>query len=110
MEFKQIIAAFENADYYPRSYSGRAMYGDQCLGVVCKNVHDVIPKVINELTNELSDENYMIDKSDIEEICELLEGAKTDSMGLDSVIYWPGIRWDSSFEDSDEGEEDDEEE
>ncbi len=107
MEFKKIIAAFENADYYPRAYSGRAMYGDLCIGVVCKNVLNVIPRVINKLCEEASDECYMISKSDVDEICELFEDARTDSMGMDQIIYWPGIKWDESFDDSEDDDEED---
>ncbi len=34
-EFDKIVSIFEEAGYIPRSYSGRGMYGEKCLGVVC---------------------------------------------------------------------------
>ena len=51
-------------------YSGRGMYGAQCLGIVCP---DPVPCI------EYAAENG-------------IRGAVYDQMGLDYIVYWPEIR------------------
>jgi hypothetical protein len=50
-----------------QDYSGRGMFGRTCVGIVCPDPHKVIAEVG-------------------------IKGAKTDSMGLDSIVYWPNIK------------------
>ncbi|MEK7414226.1 MAG: hypothetical protein AAB263_13005 [Planctomycetota bacterium] len=47
-------------------YSGRGMFGAQCLGIVCDDPEDVIAEVG-------------------------VKGARTDSMGKSVIVYWPSI-------------------
>lgn len=55
----------------PRCYSGRFMFGAECVGVVAK--YDVLMKAIKQY--------------------KLLPEAKVDSMGLDHIAYWPEVSW-----------------
>jgi hypothetical protein len=48
-------------------YSGRGMFGSTCWGIVCDDPNDVIAEVG-------------------------IKGAKTDSMGTSTIVYWPSIR------------------
>lgn len=49
------------------NYSGRGMYGKRCWGIVTSNMVDCIETAA----------------------CKGLTGAETDSMGLQSIVYWP---------------------
>ncbi len=67
------IAARHEADgwsYYAR-YSGRYMYGRECPGIVCP------PSDIGRARAAARRHG--------------ISGCATDSMGLDSIIYWPGV-------------------
>ena len=52
-------------DFVP-NYSGRGMFGRICVGIVCDNPNHVIAALG-------------------------IQGAKTDNMGLQTIVYWPKI-------------------
>ena len=52
-------------------YSGRGMYGKNCVGIVTSNPVEVI-----ELAAQVG-----------------ITGAKMDSMGMDTIVYWPKIQF-----------------
>jgi hypothetical protein len=72
-----------NWDYEDiRSYSGRGMYGDECLGIVFRDLSDAFGFFV-----ELAAEDY--------DTAELLaRKARQDSMGLDTIMYFLGIQVD----------------
>jgi hypothetical protein len=62
-----LVDAIANRELRPIPYSGRQMYGEDCVACVVargSNMED-LPK----------------------------EGALVDSMGLDFVVYWPRAEW-----------------
>ncbi len=61
------------------TYSGRAMYGDQCFGLVHDGQGELLKFVI-----ALSRED--------EDAGDWLSGARSDSMGLSQITYWPGVQ------------------
>jgi len=67
---EEFIEALEDAGYEWRAYSGRAMYGKQCVGVVLKGDFDLW-----HLARNLRDIN--------------VEAPRTDSMGHNIIVYWP---------------------
>jgi hypothetical protein len=77
----------EDAGHETRSYSGRAMYGRQCLAVVTDDeAADVVVDAMERCAMG----------GDVESVVELarfLHGSRTDSMGRGTVIYWPNIDW-----------------
>jgi hypothetical protein len=84
----------EDAGYDPHSYSGRCMYGQQCLAVTLDSetsaytlFSDVLEYLIScdEDRDELS---YMV--------AQAFRGARDDSMGRGSVIYFPRIAFDEA--------------
>ncbi len=82
------------ADGRPRSYSGRNMYGDTCLGVTTdQSPIQFIITVCRELA-KIDDPNSGTD--DI--FCLLEEDVKTDSMGRGNIVYFPSIAWSEEFE------------
>ena len=83
---KAIIDFCDEYDYSFRdSYSGRGMYGRNCVGVVGSSVLETIGDLLEYLN-----ENYEFDMSDLIEM--LLKGANTDSMGLGTIIYWQQLQ------------------
>ena len=68
-------------------YSGRCMYGRECVGVVGQ-MHD-IQNFLKEVTSE---SHYADDESEMFEdwLCYCFD-YRQDSMGLDIIIYWPDM-------------------
>lgn len=64
----QLISKLESLDLRPRSYSGRGMYGKECVATS-----------LDRYTHP----------SDL----ELPAGWRQDQLGLGTVVYWPGITW-----------------
>jgi hypothetical protein len=87
MNFNQIVSAFEDAGFDVRSYSGRGMYGKECLGVECDDPVACVLDVIGEFANCTDD------KFDVVDLVESLRDPSQDSMGLSSILYWPRIKW-----------------
>lgn len=67
MNSSKLIEAIKAADLRPRSYSGRGMYGERCVGVSLDYLGqaDGLP----------------------------LSGSRTDSLGLGIILYWPSAKW-----------------
>lgn len=93
--FKDIVDGISEV----RSYSGRGMYGKECLGVNTDNVFrtfaDISQGIHDYILSEMDDEgNY---DSSIEKLWGLLNNAESDSMGLGSIIYFPKVKWDENW-------------
>lgn len=59
-----------------RSYSGRCMYGRECLAIVCDDSTQCIE----------------------EAAAEGFRGANQDSLGMRSIVYWPRMEIPEGFE------------
>ncbi len=80
-----------------RSYSGRCMYGEECLAVTDFDIGPLFAEILRS-----------VDRDDVEEVAEAVESFKTDSLGRGTVIYFPGTPFydeDAENEDSDEVED-----
>lgn len=78
----------ENFDLEVRfDYGGRGMYGSTCPGVV-GSLSDFLLFVlaIDAIVREEDDIPYVSDAA-----CYLAERVCTDSMGYDTIYYWPGL-------------------
>lgn len=93
--------AIESANYGPRDYSGRGMYGKSCLAFTINEggspfkaaaeiveaafclFHDSLPEELEGLTCE----EFLAD------VVGFCQRARTDSMGLGTVVYFPAIEW-----------------
>lgn len=64
-------------------YSGRGMFGKKCLGVVVRS-GDSFMNFLMELTK-------YFEEHDIEDAGLELEGVSYDSLGLDTIVYFPRI-------------------
>jgi hypothetical protein len=67
MDAKTLIEEIEETGRKVRSYSGRGMFGRQCVGVA------------------LDRYDYGSDLPD--------EGQRRDSLGLGEIVYWPSATW-----------------
>lgn len=74
----EFIAIAIGADFEPRPYSGRGMYGKSCMSITADNIHDGLASLI-----------YTLD--DREEIDFLVRHFRWDSLGDGVVIYWLDI-------------------
>lgn len=86
----------ELASYEARSYSGRAMYGKECIAVDLEGTSPF------EFFADLL--RYAEEDSDRECLEEALRSAKTDSMGRGQVVYFPDTEY---FDEDQEGTEGD---
>lgn len=76
-------------------YSGRGMYGDACFGVVIDSHRDSnrLFLVLGELC--LSPSGAGNTDEDLgDKVWELAGAAREDSMGLGTILYFPGWRFD----------------
>jgi hypothetical protein len=89
-EFQELI---EDADYTTHSYSGRGMYGKDCLGVELDDNQSVL-QFIADLMNCAREQDKVLD-----DIIPFIRGAKEDSMGCGIVVYFPDVEYTSDFED-----------
>jgi hypothetical protein len=97
--FDLLQEAIDRANIYDevslRSYSGRYMYGKECIGID-GDTNDLLKVVIRAaiIDNELFEDLNLDDIS-------------RDSMGMGSIWYWTHIDVDGvEFEDEDEEDED----
>lgn len=60
-------------------YSGRGMYGATCFGLVVSKSDVLVGYALGRFLEERGYDAF-----------EVLEAARTDSMGYDAVVYFPG--------------------
>lgn len=66
------------------NYSGRNMFGRKCLGIVVRNGYSYMEMLI-DLTCYFDEQG--LEDEDLE-----LEGIAVDSLGMDTIVYFPRIR------------------
>ncbi len=86
MESKRLMEILEDAGYELRSYSGRGMFGDTCVGFIIDASDSLLT-----VGAELADSVYEIDER--ASLLRVIRGAKTDSMGLSTIVYFPRMKW-----------------
>jgi hypothetical protein len=98
VEFASILV---DAGLEPRNYSGRAMYGAQCIGVTVPH-RDVLAlgtKIAVQAAATASDnlvdeaEGFAIVTETLEAVNGIMSHAREDEMGLDAIVYWPRMVW-----------------
>jgi len=109
-EFVQSILA-EEFDVF--SYSGRFMYGRHCLAVNAdggRNEVDVTFALIEAVLQHVADGSEVELNKALEAISDiktLMRDARTDSLGLDMVVYWPELSYNDDDQDDDDQDDDD---
>lgn len=78
----------EEAGHECRSYSGRAMYGKECLGVDTeRSLGTLIADVMEAMVSTVD----MEDGHTVSACADAFRQMKTDSMGLGTIVYFPGV-------------------
>jgi hypothetical protein len=85
----------EDSEYevhFRNTYSGRGMYGRQCMGITGshKACMQVIGQVIKELT-PWTTEDRPRGELDFRDSVDTLLDHDTDSMGRGIILYWPQL-------------------
>lgn len=85
MNIKKYISLFCEAHGYTcyEDYSGRNMYGRQCIGIVCQSPLQAQSELQSylESSNGVLDDNMML----------ALRDGKEDDMGKQKILYFPLI-------------------
>ncbi len=74
-EVKRFIEALKHEGYNPKSYSGRGMFGKECVSVSDEDMSAWV------LANYLGRVGIYTPEP------------RQDSLGLDIVLYWPQYEW-----------------
>lgn len=109
MNFSELQEIVEDAGFETQSYSGRGMYGKKCLSFNLEsgeNEFDVFLSISESIQSYVESHD---DGLELEDITPHFMGAKSDSMGLGLVIYFPEIEWEDSDDEDDEDEDFEEE-
>lgn len=99
MELKLLKTLIEAAGYEPYAYSGRGMYGRNCVGFTCPDVNTAIADLfevmfevnIEDVANE--EEEYEARMSAHNVLCEAIRKSASDSMGFEVVLYFKSVEW-----------------
>jgi hypothetical protein len=98
MTDERVRELFDDAQYEPRSYSGRCMYGENCLAVTTDSASEAATVILDVV--QACAENGSAE--DVLELVAKLRGSRTDSMGRSRVVvYWPDIKMSEAEDDED---------
>lgn len=96
METKEFVEICESCDFQPTKYSGRGMYGKECLGldVGRLELHEALLDIIS---------NYLEGAETVEESQDFVSfvrelDIRQDSLGLGKIIYFPELSWEEQEE------------
>lgn len=89
-----------------RAYSGRGMYGRNCVAITGTNNEcmSMIGEVIKMAASEMLDQDDG-DTREFDLLVENLMSFSMDSMGYDVVIYWPREQWVNTEEEQEDDSE-----
>lgn len=90
MTSKEMLEVLSDAGFEARSYSGRGMYGANCVGVVTDNNFGL---------------GYSIGLAMAEREIYGMPNACYDSMGVDTIVYWPDLAWPEGADSTDDEED-----
>ena len=73
-----------------RSYSGRRMYGETCLGV---STDDTLSAFVADLVEALLDDGTQRSVGDVDrrDVTWALRRMQCDALGRGSIVYFPGV-------------------
>lgn len=80
-----------NRDIKLMSYSGRSMYGKECLAVTgFSGVGDVAGAVFHALSLYAPSPES---EDDLQDLASSFKGCRQDSLGHDKVVYFPDVKY-----------------
>lgn len=84
------------AELKVRSYSGRGMFGKECVGISADNVGDTLADLLQAAKDAEDDES-------VDVVIDALRDMRTDNLGRGVVVYFPSFEWkDEEDEDAEE--------
>lgn len=76
-----LVTVADDSDYETRSYSGRDMYGEHCIGIVMDD------------DSSIAFLAYNIGRADEDEVAaSYMERVATDNIGLNTIVYFPSVK------------------
>lgn len=90
----EFLADYHEIEDIRTDYSGRAMYGDRCLGYTANDVTMFTFRLAVEICrDERASVNQDGDPSlfEVEEMMLAIGDPRTDSMGRSTIYYWPNV-------------------
>jgi hypothetical protein len=81
----------EQGGFDIRPYSGRGMFGKQCVASATNNIAQFLRNVILDILTETIDE--LITPEEAKDYINTLFAYSQDNLGLDMIIYWPNQKW-----------------
>lgn len=96
-------AEIDASEQLRKDYSGRAMYGERCFGIV-GSAADLVRfcVTVGRLHAEYEEHPQHCFAPTVVDGVEWLEGVRTDSMGHGAIYYWPGVAVSGEDEDGEE--------
>ena len=91
-QYEKLIEALEEFGT-PRSYSGRGMFGSQCLGITTDEPLRVLALVSYALGLVDGENEVAGSGPEYQELVGKFANARMDSMGRSTILYWPTIEW-----------------
>lgn len=88
MQKSTLQIAFEDGGFDTRSYSGRGMFGKECLGIEFNCLEDAFGAV-SQVSVDLF-ETFDRCPSDIQ---EMFSNVKSDSLGRGVILYFPDVHY-----------------
>jgi len=87
MNSDTFVEILSDLDYEPRSYSGRNMFGRQCVGIEVEDLH------------ELYDIGYNVAEAIADRGMSTVASSPGtpvfDQLGRGIIVYWPNMDWPS---------------
>ena len=87
MDAQALIQALDATGIEYRGYSGRGMYGKECVGVVVSDIGEAM-RVATEIAIYAPEISY-----------EFVQGVHVDDMGRDIILYWRRAKLTTVIED-----------
>ena len=81
-----LVRVIEDHAEIRHDYSGRGMFGEKCFGFVVENPEAAIAEIQADINGIYEPEELS------QEFSELLQHSRRDSMGFDTILYFPGYQ------------------
>lgn len=102
---KMLIMYARGAEYEARDYSGRFMFGKQCLGYSVESDRDFLVDLLSYAARSYFARGADWEKfDDWNRFCSLLRSMRVDTLGLNLIVYFPSVSWDECVEVMDQGD------
>jgi hypothetical protein len=74
-----------DCSYTVRAYSGRSMYGKECIGIDCEDAITTIAQLA-----------FQAGQDDFTKFQDMIDSMRVDSMGRGSIVYWPREKYEAA--------------